>query len=175
MRVYIADGGDIGARVESHTGALVITQSDHYEIHEGMSYVVSGQTTLGSSETLKILVTVPANILAHLIILMRSSGETNYVLYEGPTVSDAGSAATEINRNRASSNSASVVVTTAPTTSANGTQLFTAHWGASVRSGGDVRGEEWILQEGIKYMILITSEAASNDISYELNWYEEAV
>lgn len=171
----IVHGDGRGASVDDKTKAVVFIQSDHHEVHEGESFVVSGQTSLGSAETLKILIVTAAKE-AHLEIFARSSGETNYKLYESPTYSAAGSATTEVNRNRGSSETATVVVTTAPTTSANGTQLYESHWGASVRSGGEERGlNEWVLAANTAYMILITSEAAGNDVSYVLDWYEETI
>jgi len=149
----------------------------HEEIHEGKHFVTTYAAVKNNAETIVLLLTTPDNTaVAHLLTKLRSSGEANFVLSENPTVSNVGTALTEINRNRNSANTAGVVVTHTPTTSDAGTVIYTEHQGSGQQRGADVRGDnEFVLKQNEQYLLTITSEAASNDLSVILDWYEARV
>ncbi len=146
----------------------------HEELHEGNHFVSTYAATKNNAETILLLVTTPDNTaVAHLITKLISSGECNIVISENPTISNAGTGLTEINRNRNSSKAAGTVITHTPTVSDAGTVIYTEHQGAGQQRGADVRGEnEFVLKQNEQYLITITSEAASNDLSVILDWYE---
>jgi len=168
------DGPDRWAAVDAMTYAMTTINYDHHEVHGGSSYVVSGTATLGNGATQDILVVTPNTTKwAHLIGLVTSSGLATVTFYEGATVSNAGAATTEVNRNRNSTNTAGVVVTTGPTVTGTGTAIFSQSSGAGQNVGGEVRGEnEFILKQNTIYLLRITSAAAANVVNYILDWYE---
>jgi len=151
---------------------LVQIPGEHRRIHQGVFFSISRHTTLGLNATDKILFVTPAGGYAHLLFALRTSLEASFILTEAPTTSAAGTALTPINRNRNSSNTAQAVLTHTPTVSAAGTQLYEMHVGGS-RQGGDDRGNnEWLLKPETAYLFTVTSEAAANDVTLFLDWYE---
>ncbi|MFA5584609.1 MAG: hypothetical protein WDA09_10385 [Bacteriovoracaceae bacterium] len=105
--------------------------------------------------------------------MCRSTGEANIEIYEDPTITDNGTEQTPVNRNRKSTNTAGLDVFLTPTASDNGNLLMQEHFGAGQFGGGEVRGaNEFVLKDTKKYLIVVTSEAASNDVTVVLDWYE---
>ena len=156
----------------------VTTGYEHHEIHGGNSYCASHNETLSTGEKIQFLVNTPSgDTLGHMIILVRSSGESNYEVYEDTTVSALGAAVDENNHNRDSSNTASIAITNGPTISTLGTKLtgLTQHIGAGQQRGGvSDRGGEIVLDSGSLYLINVTSEANTNDTTLTLDWYESS-
>lgn len=166
---------DVEAVGDAVTNAIVTLEYDHHEVHEGDSYVVSGTATLDSGGVLNVLIVTPNTTKwAHLLpIVVVNGGAATIAIYEDATVSAVGSAAEEINRNRNSANTAGVVVTTGPTVTGTGTQIFTFTIGDGQQTGGEVRGTyEWVLKQNTIYLLRITSLANGNVVNYLLDWYE---
>lgn len=173
LATEIFDGTKGPMGLDTSTYAANVIQYDHHEIHGGRAFVYCEQNTLGNEGTRDILLVTPNTTRwSHLTFGFRSSGEANFVFYEGTTTSDDGTAVTPMNRNRNSDHTAGMLVYHTPTVSAVGTQLCTRHFGAG-RTPGEERGiSEWVLRQNTKYLIRVTSEAASNDISSAFDWYE---
>jgi len=160
--------------IDAVSGGLITVDFPHHEIHEGDHYMSGGTVTLGLGGVLDVLVTTPDTTKwAHLEGLVNSSGAANVLFYEGATVSDNGSTALAVNRNRNSENTAAVIISTGPTVSSPGSVLYPSLMGVGQNSGGLIRSEdEFILRQNTLYVIRITSEAASNRINWRLDWYE---
>lgn len=159
------------------SGAVETIDAPHTEIHNGRFFLYSGQVTLNNAATKKFLITVPNSaVFTHMIpAKVRATGEANIAIYEGPTVSNEGTPVTMLNRNRNSSNVNATLLKEDPTADPNGTLIYVEHFGSGQKSQGESRGEsEFILKTNTKYLIIITSEAASNDISFLIDWYEHA-
>lgn len=153
--------------------SIITVPFDHHELHEGDRYVATGTVTLGTvNETHDIAFNTPNSAdLAHMVIDVYSSGASNYVLYEGGTVSGGGTVAS-YNRNRSSANTASVTVLGTPSVSATGTAIFEHHQGAGRDAGISRDKNEWMLAANQTYLMRITAEATSNDVNWTLEWYE---
>lgn len=76
-------------------------------------------------------------------------------------------------RNRNSITTATVSVKHTPTVSDAGSLLATRHLGSGPTLGGEQHDGDWILAPLTNYRLLITSEAASNDVSWVVSWVEE--
>jgi len=159
--------------IDGVANAVTTLDYAHHEIHGGSSYTSSGSATLGVGATQDVLIVTPNTTKwAHFLGYVNASGQATISFYEDTTTSDDGAAATELNRNRNSANTAGLVITTGPTVSGAGTLLFTTTIGSG-RTSGEVREtDEWILKQNAKYMLRITSAAASNLVNWVLNWYE---
>jgi len=175
VNVFLDNGTkDVAAIADAVSGASVVIDFAHHELHEGDHYYATGTTTLGIGEVLNILIVTPNTTKwAHLEGQIGTSGTATVGFYEGSTTSAAGSAVTEFNRNRNSANTAAVVVTTGPTITGDGTLIFTAQSGAGQRVGGDVRAQnEFILKQNTKYILRVTSAVATNVTNWLVDWYE---
>ena len=161
--------------VDRITNALETISVAHHEVHEGESFVYSGQKTLASGGTMRILFTPNSTSYPHLLILARSSAETNYKLWEGGTFSGGTAITAVYDRNRYTKNTKASTLKTNPTITDTGTLIYESHFGSGNNTGGEDRGvHEWIFNTSTNYLVDITSEANSNDVSWALDWYEES-
>lgn len=159
----------------SDKGVAVIA-TDHRHLHDGTSFHASGQTTKNNGQTYVLHLITPSSGEVHLVWQVRASGEANVKFYETPTKTNNGTtlATSVVNRNRGSSTATTLALYHTPTTSNVGTLLTQQHFGSG-RTPGVARGaSEWELKASTSYLLILTSEAASNDISWMLDWYEEA-
>ena len=149
----------------------------HQMIHDGNHYVAFHNAPLASGGKYQLLINTPTisnGKIVHIIIGTRGSVESNIVLTESPTISNVGSAHTVINRNRNSSNTAGTIVTLAPTITGLGTVLLKSHFGSHQTGGEDWSVNEFNLLPGAFYLVNATSEAANNDLSVTLDFYEDS-
>ncbi len=156
------------------TRSLNYLDHSHHEVHEGDAYTYCEQNTLNADATRDLLIVTPdTGVWGHFLWRIRGSGEASMALYEGTTTSNDGTGVTEVNRNRNSANTSDLVVTHTPTITGVGTVICMQHFGSSQKAGGEERAvNEFILKQNTKYLLRVTSEAASNDLSTEIDWYE---
>lgn len=163
--------------IDSDTGGLASIEVEHLLIHTGYRYYTDfTDSIMADTDVIEILF-VPAlnNIEVHAIIGCGVTGLGTLEFFEDCTTTDDGAALVEQNRNRLKDNIATLVVTSAPTITVDGTLLQTMYAGSAGKfsvSGGDIRGvSEWILRKNIKYALRLT---AHDDIKGRLyiNWYE---
>lgn len=151
------------------------TDYPHHEVHGGNSYCVSFNATLGNGGATTFLINAPAgDAVGHIVVSVRSSGESNVKFYEDVTVSALGTDLSEDNHNRNSANTSTIDFTRAPTITSLGTELtgFERHVGAGQQSGGESRGtHEWILKAGSLSIVNAVSEAAGNDVTLSVDFY----
>lgn len=165
-------------QIDDVTNALTTIEYDHHEVHEGNMYSVSHVQSVDTT-SFKWQVTTPnTDKLAHMIFNLECIGELLATITEGSDRTD-GTALAEVNHNRASSNTAGVVVTHTPTggSTDGATTIFAIRSGATGTASktiaiGARRGvNEFILKKNTKYVIAATTYAASY-VSLELSWYE---
>lgn len=163
-------------RMDASTHSMQVIDYAHHETHAGSHFDYCEQVALGNGSARDLLIVTPDTLTwSHLLFRIRSSGESNYNLYEGAVTSNDGTQVVTFNRNRNSAGTANTLIYHTPTVGTTGTSICMQHFGAGQRSGGDERGDnEWVLKQNTKYLLRITSEAAANDVSTNINWYEHA-
>ena len=161
-------------KTDGVTNSKVVITHEHHEIHEGQTFLISGQTTLGLGATYSILLTTPdTNKHCHLVGHVRATGEANVALYENPTGAVAGAAITAYNKNRNSADTNTTTANVLTSVTTPGTLLETQYFGSGQNVGGEGRAtEEWVLKKNEEYILRVTSTSAGNDISFVLAWYE---
>ena len=168
------------AYIDTTTGDLVTVPEDHNQIHDGNSYTVSDIQNVNAG-TFKWQITTPnSTTYAHMIFHVDCTGEMMVSITEGSDRTD-GTAMAEINRNRNSSNTATVVVTHTPTggSTDGAVTIFADRIGSTGTgpiggSSSGTRGEnEYILKANTKYVVAVTTY---DDVyvSAEFDWYEQA-
>jgi len=173
--------GNAPINIDKSTRAQTTIDYSHHEIHAGSSFyfmnVVSG---VASGTIMNMLLTTPNTAKwAHFLPRVSTNKKIHAYFYENPTVtSTAGTQMTTINRNRNSTNSASVGIWGgASATSQGATLLLQRTFGATGVAGGDVGGaaravNEIILKQGEDYLFRLEVLDADASITAELNWYE---
>lgn len=170
--------GNYGKVTTSGAQLGVTADYAHHENHSGNSYSSTYNAELASGAATTFLINTPAgSTVGHAVFLLRSSGESNLKIYEFSTISNVGTALQETQHNRNSSNTASIEITRAPTVTGLGNSLdgFEAHVGAGQQRGGEARGIfELILKAETLYIANAVSEAANNDVTLGMAWYEDS-
>jgi len=164
----------ITAPLDSDGEAMLVLDHAYEEIHEGKSFVHTGYQAMGNGVDYLIHLTAPDTTKRiHLELFVRASLETNVSIYEAPTGVTGGSDKTPVNRNRNSATAATLAITEGVSLSTNGDLLSAEHFGANKVGGETGERKEWILKQGEEYIIKISSEAVSNDVSWLIDCYEE--
>lgn len=158
---------------EDEYGSIIIIAHQHAKIHSGEYWFFTNQTTLGLGATRDILIKPTCPIDTHFLITIRSTGEANFFLYENTTVSNNGTLLQIRNRNRNYNDTNGVKLYRTPTVTTLGYSIEQVHFGNGQNTGGSIEGlNEIELNCNYNYLLRITSEAASNDIWYLLDWYD---
>lgn len=150
----------------------------HQKTHEGR-YFSGGyyDSSVANNGTLDILIQSSSSQYMHTKFSAVSSGNATVQIYEGTTVSAAGTGVTMTNHNRASSKVFSGTVTHTPTVTGVGTQVN----GTGFIAGGPGGGEggdfdfsnEFILNISTNYLFRITNVSGSSaKISASIQGYE---
>ena len=175
---------NFGLAFDDYARAVCTIDENHKLVHDGMFFNTSGKQTGWTDGTSKsFLISPPAGCFPHVqtMILNFGRGDIDFVAYEGPTVTDNGSALTAVNVNCSSTNTADLALYAEPTVSDNGTHKFTL-WVPPTATGngqsangiaGVGQGSEWLLNESVPWLIVMTNNSGSTiDWSYEFSWYE---
>jgi hypothetical protein len=161
--------------IDSVSGAREIIDHAHDEIHDGTMFTVSDTAAIGAGNDRDYLITTPNTaIRMHLTYEAKADGALTINFYEDATTSAAGTALTELNRNRPSATAATGVITHTPTVTGTGTLLDPDFLNASFKGGGESRADhEWILKQNAKYLLRLSNGTAGTVNSFtRLNWYE---
>ena len=140
----------------------------------GNAYSMNGEAELNSSETLDVGISIPTqDESVSLTIVVDAEGEAVYEIFEGSTYT-GGTTITEVNLNRNSGNLSSVAVVADPTITVDGTLLLDKELGGGSGSNafGGAAGSELIMKFNTKYVVRITSNAASNQVGVFIVWHE---
>jgi hypothetical protein len=161
-----------GMTVDEDTQTLTTIEFEHHELHEGDMYRAGEQVALANNGTRIIHIKTPnTTVEPHLQYNISNTLELEFQFYEGPTVSRNGTAVTSYNRNRRSTNTATLSIFHTPTTSGNGTELASRREGTGKTAGGSARSvAEWILAKNQSYLLAFTSRAGAGTTNY-LNWW----
>lgn len=179
---YLTDEAGVQSQMLCDTyygGAPVTIDIGHHEIHCGDMITLYDNVDLGNAAVRDILIIVPNPAITtkryHFDITIDSESETDYKLYEGTTVSNAGTALTAYNRNRQDPTVAEneVLYYHTPTVTAVGALIDGNHWGAGRGVGGVVRSQnEWVFKNNVSYLVRITNATATNNqISTHISYY----
>ena len=172
--VINSDGAQRPLRLDSSTHSAQIVDYEHHEIHSGSHYFVAGQETEASAATIEFIVVTPdSTSWSHMTFEIVGSGDTTFAIYEGASGITGGSSTTPLNNNRNSANTSGLTLTKDPTSiTSDGTLIYEQRVGSNRQAGLLGRGQEIILKQDETYLFRVTSNAASNNISYKAEWYE---
>lgn len=167
------------AKLDATTGAIETIDYAHHEIHSGSHFFYTdydSDVDTGAPKYYRITTIDRAN-WSHLILTLYSEGAGTWELFENPTVNNAGSTATVFNSNRNSSTTATLVVATDPTSTADGTRMKVWRTGSGTtapsRVGTESRNDiEIILKQNEDYFLKFTPDADNAKTKIELEWYE---
>ena len=157
---------------------LVTIDQVHHQQHEGEAFHYSEVITLGSAAVQDYLLTVPAGKYPHLIYSVDGIYGVTIELYEATGKTQSAAAVSVYNRNRNSAKVPSMTVKKGTDGgSGDGTRILWKRSGSGT-SGGKLAASvaersERVLKAATAYIFRLTSAASSNDISIELDWYEE--
>lgn len=174
----------IGDKIDPVSGAQVMLDNSHHELHDGNHYHFSKPWDLGDGEVYAIQIVTPNSTkLAHFLFKVLGALHTKVQFFEGAThTSSTDYTSDAVNRNRNSSNITDLEVHVTGTDGSNGTTLFNSQFGIDaglgfgfIASGGESRNDqEWLLASNCTYLILITSLTAANAGTIIMEWYEYA-
>ena len=159
------------------TGAQVVIDYPHHEIHGGNLYtVVHSDATVANGADHDLQVTVGSRDL-HLTLFISVSGAGTLTLTEGHT-STGGTGVTAYNMCRASANTTTATWVHTPGSVSGGTVLMTRYLagGEGPKSAGTSSrtGLEWNLAPGTKYLVRWNNSSGGEKIATtEVNYYEE--
>ncbi len=177
--VRLVDHAGRGANMDSLEPWQIVTTAEHAEIHEGKHFFVNGFVVLTTGASLDFGFTTPTSAagVAHLTFQIQGAFNTEFYVYEDAVFS-GGAAVTVYNNNRNSVNSTGMTLVSDPGINTTGTLLESAAGGSAGgffspgQSALASREKELILKANTDYLFRMTSQAASNTISYGSQWYE---
>jgi len=164
---------------DTSTYAVKVIDYEHYEIHAGSHFFVTGFETVNDAAQIDFVLTTPNSTKwLHLLFQVNGTSRTEYYAYEGATIS-GGTSVSPINNNRNSLNASVATIVKNPTVSATGTLLSSASMGlegvnknAAGIESTLIREDELVLKQNTTYLFRIISRDDGNIISYRSNWYE---
>ncbi len=171
------------APFDDATGAAIVIDTIHHEVHEGeMWHGERTVTGVSDAASLNYVLHTGGAVDAHVVFEILASGLVTVSLFESPTVASLGTAMSTYNMNRLMTTTAnsqlyhtSVVTSTGSVALVN-SRILPGGNSATTRVGGGVRqGTEWILAPGTNYLLRITNLSGSSaSINTVVEWYEEA-
>lgn len=150
----------------------------HHQLHEGETWQYTyGPIAINQNAVVNWRVVVanvaPTTRTPHAFAELDTNGEIWMELFEAPTFSAPGTAATFYNRNRNTAGAAQTTIFTAPTVSATGTKLSGWIIGSGQKAGNSTKDSiEWDLKANTEYLYRITAQVAAN-VCFRLIQYED--
>lgn len=164
------------------TGAMMMVDYAHHEIHSGSHYFAAHSAELGSGASQTYLLetggTASTTRQVHLTFDADGSAVTQFDFYEGSDRSGVATAAVVFNSNRSYTAATSTVLMYSSVSggSTDGTLLWRYKGGASSAQSktpsGASREDEFILKAGTKYILRVISGTAANLTNVQFHWYE---
>lgn len=169
-------------RIDASTNSIQIIDYAHHEIHSGSAYFIDSSTDLAINGVLDLQFTTPDTAKwTHLVFNLDTESETEWYIYEGATISTAGTTVTPINNNRNSSNTSGntvAIITNTSVSNANtdtdvsgAMQLAHGVVGSGRTPGRDQRNHEIILKQNTVYCFRAVATAAGY-VDFQMQWYE---
>ena len=169
-----------GLEVDKTTHAINVIAYAHHEAHGGSAYVISQRTAVNEFDIaapMTFYITTPDTTKwPHLTITGEANTAAYWELFEDNGNTDnfnvtGGDSVTAMNRNRNSSKTSGLTITTGATvTQATSDVLIETE--ALGKSGGSGERHEFILKQNTKYLVRSTSYADNNEGSFTIDWYE---
>lgn len=164
---------------ETTTSALKTIGFPHAKIHDGMHYNIGLTFSLGSGDTSHVVFDVgDTTQYSHMFWDISSTVGATITIREGGAYVRSPDAITAINNNRNSSNvtvmdTIFAVYQDSTLWTRAGTLLTTHTLGANQKSGGSLgREAEWIMKNDSLLDFRILSNAGSNVVDLNFEWYE---
>lgn len=166
-------------RLDSATHSIQTIEYEHHEIHAGSHFEITNLVDLAINAVRDIrIVTQNTTKWAHLLFEVSVESETDVILYEGVTISAAGTGITPTNNDRNSltasvmtvtyEDNASVANADTDTPTAGATVIYRTVLGAGKNAGAD---KEFILKQNTAYSLRFIANTAGY-VNYNLEWYE---
>lgn len=171
---------EIVAPVDDVGGGVHVISNSHKEIHEGNHYFYHDTATVGSAGVKYYLFTAPDSATRiHFFHSVAFTAITTVELFEGCDRTGT-NLQTAFNNDRNSANTHDLIIHEAVSGgSTDGIKMQPFKGGiatgAAAKAGGEDReDEEIIFEQGVKYLLKITSGTNGNEISTKIHWYEES-
>lgn len=163
---------------ESGADGVLVTDIGEAILRAGRSfrvnYVTPDAAPIADDANFDIWVSVPAELTV-VPVMWRfwSAGLAQGYVYEGPTVTDEGTALTPINLNRTSDVEATLIVKHTPTVTGPGTALYDGDWygGTYVQETLQIV-QGMVLAPSTTYLFRQTARAATLRMGFNINWTE---
>lgn len=165
---------------DTYSKALKTIETEHFRIHAGQGFALSGTITglaAGASTYLHVDPLTPIHFRYYKFAA--NGGPFDVGLYENPVVNVQGTAElTPRNRNRLSSTVSATKIYTGTTFSSDGTRLDldrAISTGTGAHAASEIEGVavEWILDGGNTYALKITNnDNGAINLVYRFFWYE---
>lgn len=171
---------ETGELVDEKVFALRVVPIEQYMTHIGKRFRIKEGIQLNDSSQEYLLTAPDTDEHCHMVVKVDGAQDTSIRIAEG-TGKTGGTGMTAYNKNRNSSNVATLSVSKTPTgTEGTVDVLETAQWGVPAAGGGrGASGEEsggraeWELKRNTKYSVTVTALSANNNnITVEFDWYE---
>lgn len=172
------------APFDETTGAALVIDTVHHEVHEGEMFHASHTNgSVSNGANVDVLLATGAAVETHASWEVFAGGQVTIYLYEAPTVSANGTALTVYNMKRDSLNAPDGLLYHTPTVSATGSvalvngRILPGGTSPTTRVGGGIRsGAEWILAPDTLYLLRVANTSGGTiAVNVVLEWYEEAV
>ena len=177
--VQIRAEDDTALAIDSAGYLTATTETvDAYSVRQATFYTAMGHTSgLASGDSADLLIHIPDTTTRfHGVPQVNSSGNGLVELFEGATGLLAGTTLTPYNNDRNSSNASTLVVYSEPTslvlTSATKIGLQQIAPRNAVSFGGESQAVKWIWKNNTDYVLRYVSQAASNNVSFTIQYYE---
>jgi len=171
-------------RDDSTQAALTVTY-EHHELHEGNHYFIKEAVDQSVNNVYDVQWTTPNTIeWANFTFVLQSEAETEWYIYEGATISTAGTTLPAYNSNRNSANTSGMTIAGISNTSVANANADTDVSGATAIAHGVIgsgfqdggfseRDNEIILKQNTIYCFRAIATAAGY-IDFRIEWYEHA-
>jgi len=167
--------------IDASTETLQTITYEHHEIHAGSHFMICGFETLAlNAQANFVIITPNTTKWAHMTFAVEGTSQTEMYIYEGATVTGGtGTAVTAYNNNRNSATTSTMTILKNPTTTADGTLIYSQSKGLAgttpskaSQEGIVGRDREIILKQNTAYIFRIISKDDDNIVAYCGDYYE---
>jgi len=158
----------------SEAGGLHVDSGETYHIFEGQCYIASYYWEPGLNVVQDLLFITPDNTDRHPYgTNIVSTLGVKYQAYQNSVISDPGTPMTRSNKDLVLGiNGSDCLAYHTPTVTDVGTLAFTTAWGSANKIGGSGPESTLLFAPNTTYLFRVTSLAAGNRITYQMNWCE---
>jgi len=178
--IYISPFDTSGNKMwDAITGAMMIIDYEHHEIHSGSHFIVEGVAVVAANDSLSFgFYTRDTTAWKHITWSISGTGQTSFSMWENATFdTTSGTAVSAINNNRNSVKTCTCKIRENPTFSVVGDSLLGETFGtttnpATQTPGSATRANEIILKQNAYYRFRLKNGNSTNRISYRAAFYE---